>query len=349
MDNQINKKTCKNCGNPIFDSDEFCGHCGYKIQNTEAITAKTKRKKWLFLTGGFALLAVAAVIVLTTVCFHNWQPATCTQSSVCSKCNKVKGEPKGHSWMEATCTEKKKCKNCSLAIGDPLGHNFSSWTTTKEPSCTSTGSKEGVCTVCKKTETKEIEAKGHTAGNWTIDTAASVTSSGKKIQRCTVCSTIIDSKSYSLTSFVSNGKFMFTPNDFTTIINKKSLLISSTISGDENGVTCAVLYNKELTAVVTFVESSETLIPYNKRLTTNPKSIMCAFNASADDSSLAETMRAIVKSCDPSLSSDEAGDLLASLVLKYQDNPNTAYTYKNGLKYTLTTLSNVMVMTIAVS
>ena len=60
----------------------------------------------------FALLPVLLLaFVLCGCCIrHDWQPATCTEPSTCSKCGKTQGEPLGHTEaideaVAPTCTE----------------------------------------------------------------------------------------------------------------------------------------------------------------------------------------------------------------------------------------------------
>ncbi len=102
------------------------------------------------------LLIIATLgFVLSGFCFiHDWEPATCTSRSTCSKCGETRGDTKeheygpmncgaevtcencgktktlkswsgkkpDHNWTEATCTEPKTCQVCDVTMGKPHGH-----------------------------------------------------------------------------------------------------------------------------------------------------------------------------------------------------------------------------------
>ena len=92
------------------------------VVTNEAEVNKTKKpqKKGLIIGGVFAVIIIAVALVLTLVCFHDWQEATCVAPITCSKCGKTEGEALPHEWQEATCKEPKTCKTCGLTEGEPL-------------------------------------------------------------------------------------------------------------------------------------------------------------------------------------------------------------------------------------
>ena len=93
--------------------------------------------------------AVAALFGTKTLCFHDWQPATCEVPEICTKCGRSHGDPLPHKWKEATCTEPQTCMICGKTEGEPLGH---SWL---DPTCVA----PKTCMICGETEGKPLGHK----------------------------------------------------------------------------------------------------------------------------------------------------------------------------------------------
>ena len=146
-------------------------------------------KKWIVWSVSIiGAIVVAAVMIVTFVCFHSWCSATCDAPMTCSKCGKTKGEalqhewveatckeakhcilcgltdgtPLAHTWIEATCETAKTCSACGAVEGDPIGHAIKEWKITKETSCSVEGERTGTCDRCKKECTERIEKLPHT-------------------------------------------------------------------------------------------------------------------------------------------------------------------------------------------
>ena len=115
---------------------------------------------------------------------HKWsdwttsKAATCTddgeQTRICTVCKKTQTKTiskLGHDYVETvvkpTCKAQgytlHKCSRCGDSYKDnytdTVDHKWSDWKTTKEATETATGTKERICSVCKKTETESIPAK----------------------------------------------------------------------------------------------------------------------------------------------------------------------------------------------
>jgi len=224
--------TCPNCGKETDISSESCAECGHPFSSdTSADSAQpTKQpingKKRRIIAAVLAAVVLAVIIVLCSICFHDWQEATCTNPSTCSKCEKTRGDvlphtykqatctdpeictvckakngnPLGHEWQEATCTEPKTCSRCSITEGQTLPHTVSKWTTKTDPSCTGTGMKEGSCDNCGTVMSESIPMVPHTEGEWIVTKEAAVTARGEKTQSCTVCGEVLNTESFELST-----------------------------------------------------------------------------------------------------------------------------------------------------
>lgn len=143
--------------------------------------------------GRIVIIAILAVIVLAVLfnthvlCFHEWEPATCTRPETCTICNRTRGEALGHDWVDATCTEPKTCTRCGKTEGDPLGHNVEEWKTTKKATCTEEGEKQGICTRCGENITESIAKTDHSYGDWTVTKEATCSEEGSKERTCSQC------------------------------------------------------------------------------------------------------------------------------------------------------------------
>lgn len=67
-------------------------------------------------------------------------------------------------------------------------HTFGEWTLTQTPTCADNGVETRTCSVCKKTEIREVEATGvHTLGEWQVTVPATANAEGEETRVCTVC------------------------------------------------------------------------------------------------------------------------------------------------------------------
>lgn len=98
-------------------------------------------KKYIIL-----IATVLSVLTLTACHRHDYAPATCTEPSTCTKCEKTQGESLGHDMVPPTCEAPATCTRCGLTLGDAMGH---SWV---EATCESAK----ICSTCGKTEGKAL-------------------------------------------------------------------------------------------------------------------------------------------------------------------------------------------------
>lgn len=148
---------------------------------------------------------------------HTWVKgstvkATCTDNGytnyTCSVCG-AKGtanetEATGHNWQKVktvapTCTKdgytSYKCTNCGNTkkgkITEATGHSWSKWKTTKKATSTAEGKKERSCSVCGKTEGKNIAKINSDHNCWLNGWTVSKDVSHPK-QVCDVCGASVD-------------------------------------------------------------------------------------------------------------------------------------------------------------
>lgn len=152
-------------------------------ETNENTGAETKKKSPLVKIGVAAgAVAVVAVTVIAMFATH----------SICF-----------HEWNEASCTVPKTCSICGATEGEPLGHEPGLWKTVTEATCTAVGERQTTCARCGKEVTDEIPMTEHTPGKWAvaeeyrIESDGSVTP-GKEIQTCSVCGGEIDSREYTV-------------------------------------------------------------------------------------------------------------------------------------------------------
>lgn len=186
-----------------------------------------KNKKKIIIISAVGVTVLAAVLVLTLVCFHSWTDATCDAPMTCKKCGKTKGEALSHEWIAATCKEAKHCSRCGLTDGEPLAHSFNEatcelpktcsvcgaaegeaighavndWKITKATSCSAEGERVGTCDRCKKVCTEKIEKLPHIKGDWQVKKNFIINSDGAvtdgtEVIVCTVCKQEVESRKY---------------------------------------------------------------------------------------------------------------------------------------------------------
>lgn len=173
-----------------------------------SLTKETKRGIGI----AFALIILPLIICILftthTICFHKWEPATCTEPEICSICGVTQGAATGHDWTVATCTMPMTCKICDEHYGKALGHKVEEWTVELDSTCAEEGVQVGICTVCGGEVSDSIAKKEHIPGDWEIIKEATETSKGERAKKCTVCGEKVESESYTLTAAQLKEKFI---------------------------------------------------------------------------------------------------------------------------------------------
>ena len=158
---------CNNCGHEIERAEgvKFCPVCGARLEDADGSESipepegTKKSHKRVFVVAAILIVALFGVLFATKViCFHKWQPATCSTPETCSVCGRTRGDALPHTWEDATCTTPKTCSVCGKTEGSSLGHDYSDWKTIKESGWRQEGKYERVCSRCDEKDTKTTEA-----------------------------------------------------------------------------------------------------------------------------------------------------------------------------------------------
>ncbi len=156
------KHYCQRCGKELKPGTEpqasgklLCAKCAKLPDDSKA--DEPFRESGKNAPGGFPMLPVwmSALILVSvaiaigmlfatkTLCFHKWQPATCSSPEICLRCGRIHGEPLPHRWEEADCTHPRTCMLCGLTEGEPLGHLWLEATCTDPETCAQCGATQG--------------------------------------------------------------------------------------------------------------------------------------------------------------------------------------------------------------
>lgn len=230
---------------------------------------KKKAKKTWALATGFSLLIFLTVLVIdTSICRHDWVPATCQAPQTCALCDKTEGTPLTHIWEEATCAAPETCRTCKETRGSALEHSPGNWKTSS-----------------------------------TNTVAATVTS--KKY--CSVCNEVVDRQTVSLKQLHDGVHFLTTPKEFTERLGNKLDEIQgcylTTRAGEVNGnFVLGVLLNGKKVAAFMFTPSGgDELIPVSDANTACSSKVI----GTVDTEYIAEVILALIETCDPTLSFSE--------------------------------------------
>ncbi len=191
---------CPKCGKKLPDTAMFCGNCGHKLEKSgnrkqNSVKAEEPEKKFWRIPVKKLAIAVSIVVLGCYVLWlldyydlihirHDWQEATCTEPSICSRCEKINGEALGHIWEKATCTKPKTCKECGETEGGSLGgeHDWKGANCTQPATCKKCGETKGeswgghdweeatcmqpkTCKKCGETEGESLGGKDSSEGH----------------------------------------------------------------------------------------------------------------------------------------------------------------------------------------
>lgn len=119
---------CKKCGCQNSQGAVFCNGCGSRLVEFDAKpekrdgNSKDSRKQYLLVI--IILMFIGVGYLSGYFLIHDWTEATCSNSSVCKTCGKMRGEPLGHDWNAATCQIAQTCLRCGLTMGSPSEHSW---------------------------------------------------------------------------------------------------------------------------------------------------------------------------------------------------------------------------------
>ncbi len=176
-----------------YTGDTYCLGCNAKLKSGETIAKKDH-------TWDAGTVTKAATCTAKGVMTY-----TCTVCKEATKTEIIDVDPANHDGgteikdaKDATCTEDgytgdTYCKGCGRKIADgeiikAPGHTWSEWTVKKAAACTEKGEEVRTCSVCSKTETREIAAAGHKMTATAAKDATCLEDGNKAYWTCSVCS-----------------------------------------------------------------------------------------------------------------------------------------------------------------
>lgn len=282
---------------------------------------KIRDKKPAVFKGCVAAAVVALLVALffLTPCRHSeWTPATCTAPKTCSACGETEGEALGHDWAEATCTSPKTCSRCGVTEGEARGHVPGEW----------------------KKEKPDYSAA-------TIATA----------QKCSTCGATLDSKKEDITSFVDGEVFSIPASDFVKRMDKAfssisgcSLKAKSDAMKDNFTMALNVQSGSSTVATAGFVKAGSKSSLLTLAFSSGERQywqVLFSFTSSSkSDDYAAETMYALIQTCDPSLSKDEAHEVGSEVIANYESlgsGKGVGQASRNGITYSLANSNGWMV------
>lgn len=144
---------CPECNREVSDQAKICPHCGYKLTKIKRKISRAKKNTIIIFSIIIPVFTIEWIIyfffspiTFPWCCYHNINPATCTEAQTCSRCGKTWGRPLGHNWQEATCVEAKKCITCGTTDGKALGHSWQPATCIMPQKCSVCGETIGEAT-----------------------------------------------------------------------------------------------------------------------------------------------------------------------------------------------------------
>lgn len=211
-----------------------------------------------------------------------------------------------HEWIEATCTEPRTCAECGETEGEPLGH---------------------------------------TPGEWENTNYDYVSATYLSIQKCTVCGETLDSSVESMTSFIENGGFTFTPSQFRDRFDNKVSSISgfgadyNTVDmNTDDGVLSYAIMDNEVVGSLNYVtmDGQTTIFVGDEDSKCNPSPVVLVdMSKGSSGINIAGLSIVLIESCDPSLSFSEAQDIAIELMNGNASHNGIEYLFAQGSDYSL--------------
>ena len=270
---------------------------------------------------------VSVIIGASSAHQHTWEDATCLTPKICSECNETEGEPTGHRWKDATCTVPKTCFVCNEIDGEAKGHVW------VEATCTT----PKTCSVCNQQDGYKLD---HNYGEWQIEKDAAVLEKGKKIRSCSFCNDK-ESKSYDLSSYIKDKKFIFTPEEYRKLFFDNFVDLDYSKFGGarietRDGQVMVSIVDNAYNDVgnIGFVANSDTWKMASSSTESGFEGAVMIVSASTEF--VAKAMQCFVMSCDPTANANVAKEV-AKCVLE------GAFEF-GGITYSITTTNDYYMM-----
>lgn len=318
-------KFCGKCGSPLDTKTGKCPKCD--IPDPPVSNSISKKRKHL-LPIAF-LLATAAVVLCLGILFFNKSNSTPELQDV----------PCPHDWEEATCLSPMRCKLCGETVGKRGDHN---WTP-------ATCSAPETCSVCGATIGTHLE---HLPGRWEEGYDFLQAKNSRK-EYCSLCGEVIKTQTVDMTSFVKNGRFLFTPQQFydrmvsllaTYCPEAQPVLVPADLDGTPDVIYIRIFIDDTLEYVINFIDRDTHYITMED-LNSTPFYFVSVFRyrlIDLDNGDLPEPipgdmLTVLCQTCDPAFSDDERLTQVlmqtTSYMNAYEFNEGPGYNQENNLLY----------------
>ena len=210
-----------------------------------------------------------------------------------------------HEYKDATCTEPTTCTLCGKTQGDPTGHI---------PSDMVTG---------------ELDFDAHTSQSY---------------QFCLVCQESLHSETVDLTSMISGGKFVFTPNQFANGL-ENYFGGTYTVEQDslDSGALVSMIYDASGSSIgaIMYLGGGDSLTSDDAD-STEVNGMICYWYTE-DNGVIVEVMGGILCGCDASLTKEASYTTLSAIINSYGDTYS-----QNGIIHTVTLNDGDFVFVLAI-
>jgi len=222
---------------------------------------------------------------------------------------------------------------CTLLTGCFCKHEW------QDATCTT----PTTCTLCGKTEG---EALGHMAGEMVTGEIDIFAKTSQSYQNCKICGTSLHSETTTLTSVVSGGKFIFTPNQYNAALASRypgSYTFEVTTLDSGSLITMINDANGNLTGAIMYITDNNEALTADDADSAKCTDMICYWYTD-DNAVIVDIMTVIIEACDISLTSDTALDVLSAII----DSYGSTYS-NNSLTYEVTLNDNDFVFLISAS
>lgn len=184
-----------------------------------------------------------------------------------------------------------------------------------------------MCIWCDATEGEPL---GHTEGEWEYGAIDFSDAEREKTRECTVCGEVIDSETEVVESFVENGRFLFSPEQFFDLFGAKLDLVSYIQLHDESDsdlIAYTMREGGEKIGLVAFAVDGDSVgSSHASKGNQDYQIIVLIPDGTNSGEYVACSIVSLIRACDPSQDLDSAKEIGSELI----DDEEIV---ENGIKY----------------